>query len=51
MAVSAFFIHRRTVDHVLHRIVEIRRVPPALTTDEANSDDKSRVISSLSFNP
>ncbi|MED6155613.1 hypothetical protein PIB30_006786 [Stylosanthes scabra] len=28
MAISAFYIHRRTVDHVLHRLVEVRRPPP-----------------------
>jgi AMP deaminase len=40
MAISAFYIHRRTVDHVLHRIVEIRRAPPAVTTDEAADSDE-----------
>jgi AMP deaminase len=40
MAISAFYIHRRTVDHVLHRIVEIRRAPPSVTTDEAADSDE-----------
>jgi len=34
MAISAFYIHRRTVDQVLHRIIEIRRTRP---TDEPDS--------------
>lgn len=40
MAISAFYIHRRSVDHVLHRLVEIRRAPSTTAaTDEADSDD------------
>lgn len=40
MALSAFYIHRRTVDHVLHRLVEIRRAPPAATDGEDGPDDE-----------
>lgn len=38
MALSAFYIHRRTVDHVLHRLVEIRRAPPAAVDGEDGTD-------------
>ncbi|KAK7317507.1 hypothetical protein RJT34_01805 [Clitoria ternatea] len=39
MAISAFYIHRRTVDHVLHRLVEIRRAPPAAGDEEDGADE------------
>ncbi|XP_061342448.1 probable AMP deaminase [Gastrolobium bilobum] len=39
MAISAFYIHRRTVDHVLHRLIEIRRAPPDSDDDEDDGDD------------
>ncbi|XP_020238954.1 probable AMP deaminase [Cajanus cajan] len=38
MAISAFYIHRRTVDHVLHRLVELRRAPPLTSDDDEGSD-------------
>ncbi|WVZ23269.1 hypothetical protein V8G54_001813 [Vigna mungo] len=39
MAISAFYMHRRTVDHVLHRLVEIRRKPLAASNDDSEDDD------------
>jgi len=39
MAISAFYMHRRTVDHVLHRLVEIRRKPLAASDDDSEDDD------------
>ncbi|RYR64959.1 hypothetical protein Ahy_A03g010976 isoform A [Arachis hypogaea] len=42
MAISAFYIHRRTVDHVLHRLVEVRRRPPRTSSTgavDADTDD------------
>lgn len=33
MALSAFYIHKRSVDQVLHRLIEIRRAP-SRTSDE-----------------
>ncbi|KAL3006565.1 hypothetical protein AAZX31_08G285500 [Glycine max] len=42
MALSAFFIHRRTVDHVLHRLVELRRKPLATSSDDSDDDDDDR---------
>ncbi|RYR18001.1 hypothetical protein Ahy_B03g062644 isoform C [Arachis hypogaea] len=42
MAISAFYIHRRTVDHVLHRLVEVRRGPPRTSSSgavDADTDD------------
>lgn len=41
MAVSAFYIHKRTVDQVLQRIIEIRR-SPARSSDEPEQDDEER---------
>ncbi|KAK7362145.1 hypothetical protein VNO77_04248 [Canavalia gladiata] len=40
MAISAFYIHRRTVDHILHRLVEIRRAPLVDDDDEDGADDE-----------
>lgn len=48
MAISAFYIHRRTVDHVLHRILEIRRAPPVSNTEEASSDEEENYDDDLS---
>lgn len=42
MAISAFYIHRRTVDHVLHRLVEIRRAPPSASEEDGADDDDER---------
>jgi len=42
MAISAFYMHRRTVDHVIHRIVEIRRKPLAASDDDSDDDDDDR---------
>ncbi|XP_027346406.1 probable AMP deaminase isoform X2 [Abrus precatorius] len=42
MAISAFYIHRRTVDHVLHRLVEIRRAPLDADEDGGGDDDDDR---------
>ncbi|RDX92539.1 AMP deaminase, partial [Mucuna pruriens] len=39
MAISAFYIHRRTVDHVLHRLVELRRAPLSASHDDDATDD------------
>ncbi|KAL2344466.1 hypothetical protein Fmac_005751 [Flemingia macrophylla] len=39
MAISAFYIHRRTVDQVLHRLVELRRAPPVISDDDDDDDD------------
>ncbi|MED6200899.1 hypothetical protein PIB30_089848 [Stylosanthes scabra] len=39
MAISAFYIHRRTVDHVLHRLVEVRRAPPRPSSAAAADGD------------
>lgn len=40
MAISAFYIHRRTVDQVLHRLVEIRRAPSRSSSAAAiHADD------------
>lgn len=33
MALSAFYIHKRSVDQVLHRLIEIRRAAPSRTSD------------------
>ncbi|KAK7386943.1 hypothetical protein VNO78_27333 [Psophocarpus tetragonolobus] len=41
MAISAFYIHRRTVDHVLHRLVELRRKPLDTDDDDDDADDRS----------
>lgn len=38
MAISAFYIHRRTVDQVLHRIIEIRRTPPIGEPDSISEE-------------
>ncbi|ESW25852.1 hypothetical protein PHAVU_003G070600 [Phaseolus vulgaris] len=42
MAISAFYMHRRTVDHVLHRLVELRRKPLAASEDDSHDDDDDR---------
>ncbi|CAJ1939946.1 unnamed protein product [Sphenostylis stenocarpa] len=42
MAISAFYIHRRTVDHVLHRIVELRHTPLDASDDDSDDDDDDR---------
>ncbi|XP_004509928.1 probable AMP deaminase [Cicer arietinum] len=49
MAISAFYIHRRTVDHVLHRIIEIRRAPPpSPITEEEDYDEEENYDDDLS---
>lgn len=39
VAVSAFFIHKRSVDQVLHRLIEIRRRTPAEVGDRLMAGD------------
>ncbi|KAG4924273.1 hypothetical protein JHK87_049813 [Glycine soja] len=46
MALSAFYIHRHTVDHVLHRLVELRRKPLA-TSDDEDDDGEAETDADL----
>ncbi|KAG2707293.1 hypothetical protein I3843_05G130000 [Carya illinoinensis] len=39
MAISAFYCHKRSVDQVLQRIIEIRRKPPRSAGDHCVEDD------------
>lgn len=41
MAISAFYIHRRTVDQVLHRLVQLRREPRHTEDDDDDNGDRS----------
>lgn len=40
MAVSAFYIHKRSVDQVLQRLIEIRRTPSRSSGDQEQEDDQ-----------
>lgn len=39
MAISAFYIHKRTVDQVLQRLIEIRRTPSPSSDDRLHTDE------------
>lgn len=41
MAISAFYIHRRSVDKLLQRLIEVRRRPPRNTNNRFVGDDET----------